>query len=226
MGGALGFGLGAVVGSAASWRVAFIVCGLPGVVAAWSCARLNDPPRGGLDPPLSQSKEGSDALSQSKDGSFDLQMTTTTAQTAEGSAAELAGDVIEEPDTVSPAGTHRRSERIPCADQSIEMQPLQKPETPLPRRARREAESIVPASSSASSPLSSIRIPTPNASPTLATSSVQEPTAEWRDDAWQIISNPYYVCAVLGLAANNFAMGGLADFYPSFASRCLGASVG
>lgn len=46
VGAALGFIIGAVVGSEAGWRVAFFVCGVPGVVVALSVLRLNDPVRG------------------------------------------------------------------------------------------------------------------------------------------------------------------------------------
>jgi MFS family permease len=49
-GGALGFGIGAVIGASYGWRLAFVVCGLPGLVASFWCLRLNDPSRGVNDP--------------------------------------------------------------------------------------------------------------------------------------------------------------------------------
>ena len=42
-GGALGYGIGAVVGQAVSWRVAFYVCGAPGFVLAFLALGLNNP---------------------------------------------------------------------------------------------------------------------------------------------------------------------------------------
>jgi len=178
VGGALGFGVGAVVGSATSWRVAFVVCGLPGILAAWSCARLYDPPRGGLDPPLlSHSNEGIDPLSQSESVShslsqshervFDLQMPTAVEQTTGDAfaAAEGADDAIKLPQ----AGMRQRVERFPCADPGIEMQSFQKPATrPLPM-----TDSSPNASSSS-----------------LHTSAEAETDVAWKDDAWLIVSNP------------------------------------
>jgi MFS family permease len=40
-----------------------------------------------------------------------------------------------------------------------------------------------------------------------------------------IISNKHFMAATLGLAANNFALGGLADWFSSFAIRYLGSSL-
>eukprot|EP01035_Chromulina_nebulosa_P021410 gene21410-27735_t len=45
-GGALGYAIGAVIGSAFSWRIAFIVCGGPGIIAAITTLTINDPVRG------------------------------------------------------------------------------------------------------------------------------------------------------------------------------------
>jgi predicted MFS family arabinose efflux permease len=42
VGSALGYGLGGFVGARLGWRAAFLVCGLPGLVAALSCARLEE----------------------------------------------------------------------------------------------------------------------------------------------------------------------------------------
>ena len=116
VGGALGFGIGATVGAAVSWRVAFMVCGAPGLLAAWWVLRLNDPARGGND--------------------------------------------LEEP-----------AERA----------------TGSPNSGRMQAS---------------------------------------LEDAKEIVMNKYFVCTVLGLAANNFALGGLADWASSFAVRTLNADIG
>ena len=43
VGSALGYGLGGFVGARLGWRAAFLVCGLPGLVAALFCARLSEP---------------------------------------------------------------------------------------------------------------------------------------------------------------------------------------
>jgi MFS family permease len=42
VGSALGYGLGGYVGARLGWRAAFLVCGLPGLLAAAYCARLTD----------------------------------------------------------------------------------------------------------------------------------------------------------------------------------------
>lgn len=46
VGGAIGYAVGAIVGSSFGWRVAFFVCGLPGVVVSMLILLLKDPPRG------------------------------------------------------------------------------------------------------------------------------------------------------------------------------------
>lgn len=60
LGGALGFAAGAVFGSMFSWRAAFFVCGVPGLVIASLILTLNDPSPGINDP--SEMKEGVEHL--------------------------------------------------------------------------------------------------------------------------------------------------------------------
>ena len=50
VGAALGFTLGGLVGHAYGWRTAFLVCGLPGLLAAGLVLLIKEPTRGGLDP--------------------------------------------------------------------------------------------------------------------------------------------------------------------------------
>jgi MFS family permease len=49
VGTALGFTLGGLVGNAYGWRTAFLVCGLPGLLAAGLALLIKEPPRGGFD---------------------------------------------------------------------------------------------------------------------------------------------------------------------------------
>lgn len=49
VGTALGFTLGGLVGNAYGWRTAFLVCGLPGLIAAGLALLIKEPPRGGFD---------------------------------------------------------------------------------------------------------------------------------------------------------------------------------
>jgi MFS family permease len=46
LGGALGFGIGAGLGSAYGWRAAFLACGAPGIVIALLVMKLQNPERG------------------------------------------------------------------------------------------------------------------------------------------------------------------------------------
>jgi MFS family permease len=50
VGAALGFGLGGLIGKALGWRAAFLICGLPGLFAAFLALRVQDPGRGAWDP--------------------------------------------------------------------------------------------------------------------------------------------------------------------------------
>ena len=50
VGAALGFTLGGIVGGAYGWRAAFLVCGLPGLLAAGLALLIREPARGALDP--------------------------------------------------------------------------------------------------------------------------------------------------------------------------------
>jgi MFS transporter, Spinster family, sphingosine-1-phosphate transporter len=49
VGAAIGFGVGSLVGAEWGWRAAFLVCGVPGIVAALLALRIDDPPRGRFD---------------------------------------------------------------------------------------------------------------------------------------------------------------------------------
>jgi len=50
VGAALGFSLGGWVGNALGWRNAFLICGLPGLLAAGSALLIREPVRGQFDP--------------------------------------------------------------------------------------------------------------------------------------------------------------------------------
>jgi len=50
VGAALGFTIGGLVGHSYGWRTAFLVCGLPGLLAAGLVLLIKEPRRGGLDP--------------------------------------------------------------------------------------------------------------------------------------------------------------------------------
>lgn len=63
VGAALGFTLGGLVGHAYGWRMAFLVCGLPGLIAAGLVLLIKEPRRGGLDPePVAQVPSWPEAL--------------------------------------------------------------------------------------------------------------------------------------------------------------------
>lgn len=49
VGAALGFGLGGFIGKELGWRAAFLICGLPGLLAAGLALRIQDPGRGAWD---------------------------------------------------------------------------------------------------------------------------------------------------------------------------------
>ena len=49
VGAALGYVVGGLVERLLGWRASFLVAGAPGLLLAWACARLPDPPRGARD---------------------------------------------------------------------------------------------------------------------------------------------------------------------------------
>jgi MFS family permease len=59
VGSALGYVVGGVIDAHFGWRAAFFAAGIPGIILAWACLRLRDPPRGSQDaeapPPQSAS---------------------------------------------------------------------------------------------------------------------------------------------------------------------------
>jgi MFS family permease len=81
IGGALGFAVGAVLGSAYGWRTAFLACGAPGLIIALMVLTIDNPPRGindrqhptattSITAAASESKEGAryGEISQSNKG--------------------------------------------------------------------------------------------------------------------------------------------------------------
>lgn len=54
VGAALGFTLGGIVGNAYGWRAAFLVCGLPGLLAAGLALLIREPARGAFDAPSAE----------------------------------------------------------------------------------------------------------------------------------------------------------------------------
>lgn len=49
VGSALGYALGGIIGKHYGWRAAFLICGLPGLLAALLALKIKEPPRGATD---------------------------------------------------------------------------------------------------------------------------------------------------------------------------------
>lgn len=138
-GGALGFAIGGVLGSALGWRWAFVAVGIPGIIVALLILKLNNPVRGINDPQeIEEDQESSKLMSSAVDNDEDAKK--------EGAGAETDSD-------------GRRG------------------------------------------------------------------TGTFWEDAWEISSNPVFALSVLGLAANNFALGGLADWITVYLERYNNASL-
>lgn len=140
IGSALGFGIGSVVGAAFSWRIAFFVVGIPGIIVAVIVLKCCDPIRG-----INDSEEFNKSKHDTKN---DLEK--------------------------------------PLSDN-----------TPI----------FLSSSSS-----------------TQINHSFSWTT--FYHELVEIMSNPYYSLSLAGLVANNFALGGLADWFPSFFNRYDNVSVG
>jgi MFS family permease len=129
VGAAVGFGVGAMVGATYGWRVAFYLCGLPGIFASLSVLRVVDPERG-----------------------------------------------INEP------------ERVNDSEEEI-ISPLQMNSDDNDYAAGVSNEDSIPI------------------------------THTLLSEFWEILTNKVFMCATLGLAANAFALGGLADWYATYLLR-------
>mmetsp|Transcript_26879 Transcript_26879/g.52645 ORF Transcript_26879/g.52645 Transcript_26879/m.52645 type:complete len:492 (-) Transcript_26879:209-1684(-) len=66
LGGALGFVVGALTGSTIGWRGSFLVCGLPGLLAALTVLFLDDPPKGANDDYQQVAETTSDSIGAAK----------------------------------------------------------------------------------------------------------------------------------------------------------------
>ena len=135
IGGALGFGIGALLGSAFGWRVAFFCCGLPGVVVAVFILRICNPVRGINDP---------------------------------------AGVNIDTPLLIDVVENMSHAQKLATSGDNVKQ-------------------------------------------------NTENPTM--LADLLEIMRNPHFMWAMLGLAANNFALGGLADWYATFLLRYCNVSL-
>ncbi|CAE8734830.1 unnamed protein product [Polarella glacialis] len=84
LGGALGFGAGSMLGKFWGWRYAFLACGVPGILVAFSVLLLEDPEKGINDACESQgdSKDSADSEVEQKDES-------SSSDSEDGSAEEV-----------------------------------------------------------------------------------------------------------------------------------------
>jgi hypothetical protein len=203
VGGALGYGLGAVIGSLAGWRLAFIFCGAPGLVAAAACLRLNDPPRGGNDDTAAIRRlrsggaattmdEGDDFHDVSGVGEIELREASTRlrGRGGKGLVADADEDEDEDEDEDLDLDLDDGGGSVIVIDEGMD----------VGGAGGSEGGGIgIGGGCSGGGSL-------------------------WRDLVL-ILSNRHWALATLGLAANNFALGGLADWYATFALRYEGASL-
>jgi MFS family permease len=143
VGGALGFGIGAVLGSSFGWRVAFFGCGLPGILAGFLVLRICNPSRGVNDPVIK-----SNSLSEPE--------------------LKIAGEMKDGVRNIS-------SDRDVFGNGKV--------------LTKYQQLSIFMA------------------------------------DMVEILKNPHFMLATLGCAANNFALGGLADWYATYMLRYCNVSL-
>jgi MFS family permease len=148
LGGALGFGIGALLGSAFGWRVAFFGCGIPGIFVAIAVLRICNPSRG-VNDPLPENSVRSPLLS------------------AESKVThELNDGVRNNNHNSTQQQSHHENELTNYQQFSIFMA-----------------------------------------------------------DMMEILKNPHFMLSTLGQAANNFALGGLADWYATYMLRYCSVSL-
>ena len=156
VGGALGFGIGALFGSWLGWRAAFLIIGLPGILVAVTVLQINNPYFG-----VHENNDHKDIHGARQEGED--------------------GDEGED------------SERL----KSVEIKSLD--QVPLKPRSSSCVATIVPAASA----------------PIDWRAELSKSAGEYR----QIMTNPHFLFALLGQCANNFALGGLSDWYATFLLR-------
>lgn len=152
VGGAFGFGIGAVIGSLLGWRAAFYIIGVPGAFVAMTVLAINNPYPGVHESAISG--KGIRGRADMKDSS--------------SMENHLLGNSVNDS----------------CIDTSD-------------------------SSSGSSSDSNRSKV---------TRSCMAEMKLAW-DEVITILSNKHYLCCVLGCTASNFALGGLADWFPTFLVR-------
>lgn len=169
VGAALGYGIGALVGSAVGWRASFYVCGLPGVIVSVLVLRITNPVRGINDGGDSEKSLIVD-IGDSNDGESE-------SDVGSGPVSEWDGN---------------KNQLLFAKDTS------------------------------------GVKSPSSSSTPSSASSAgygIMSEVSVACSEIMEILSNKHFMFATLGYSASNFALGGLAEWYPTFLIRYTSCSI-
>lgn len=183
MGGALGFGVGAVLGAAFNWRVAFLGVGLPGIAAS-VCVLLCNNPVHGLNDPEHHDLEKSVALVE------------CGPPFGSGEYSGPPSEEVTRNPLTPPAGGNGQDDTT-NSDGGSEIGLIQ----------RERGVGTMEGESNTSSPLSSS-------------------FDRMARDVQAVLTNKVFMVATAGTVANNFALGGLAEWFPAYLTRFFDADIG
>lgn len=238
MGAAFGFIIGSILASIFGWRWTFVAFGLPGLIVAFAMGRLNDPPRGIND------TEMSPLLLQERDNIVSCKCDAELGASGMNIPSH-AGEATGRTSHSDPNNT------IPLIDNSVSLPTKsQENSSGIPNDLINGTYSnsvtgqktvvglwTMTSGGTVSETAPGNPLPDPMRHTTSSTNglspqstALNEPPVvseshSVKGEVMQILSNRTFMVAVLGLALNNFAFGGLTEWMTVYLQRYVGSTL-
>ena len=202
VGGAIGYTVGGVLGGSFGWRIAFLVCGIPGILLSLLIIQLNNPVRG-INDHFDQSQSYDDD-------------TSTSIRTAENQSSLLHGP----PSSSSSASLQQRQSNHPHHRKHIPLE-IASNDDDMNASLSTTAEE----GTNKRDPL--LFKPEPTQTQTLHSnpsthihtnkhgSNMSKSTSIklFMSEIYQLLTNVPFMLATAGMTAGNFGLGGLSEWY-------------
>lgn len=210
VGGAIGYGLGAILGSALGWRAAFLICGIPGIILALVIIQINDPVRGIND-------------------FFSMDGPEVEVETNINADADAEVDDIQKPIELN----HDSKTSSSSSDRDIRDSGLSlitsntKQSNNSRRNSKKEKTQYIINNNDESETISAHNLHDSNQRLVAlemrghhrhhpSESTRHSKTNQFKlfvSDMWELLTNRPFMLATAGLTAGNFGLGGLSDWY-------------